>query len=129
MQSFPVKTDGHTYYFCPVSAKGMKTFARLGAPQFASLVKRAGGNLVSKFKKIKMQKKNNRGPNKATILGCNEKCAANGSLPVGVVECNRINHVPVALQSVHVGARGRVPNSTCPVIAPSYEPGEKPNKQ
>lgn len=39
----------HTYDFCRVSAKGVETFARLGAPELARLVERAGGDLVPKF--------------------------------------------------------------------------------
>lgn len=43
------KLDCCTYYFRHVSAKGVKTFARLSTPQFAGLIEGAGGNLISKF--------------------------------------------------------------------------------
>lgn len=53
-----------------------------------------------------------------------QKFSWNSSLPIGVVECNCIYHIFVTLQCMQLCAWGCVPHSTCPVIAPSYEPTE-----
>lgn len=129
--NFSVKPDCHTYYFCHVSTKGMKTLARLSAPHFAGLIKRAGGNLVSKFQKDKIKQRKchlwgERPLWKAKYLQqCSQllwKFCWNSSLPIGVVEGDSKHHVCVTLQPVQLCAWGCVPNSACPVVAPRYKP-------
>lgn len=111
----------------------MKTFPSLSAPQFAGLVERARCNLVSKFNKEERQQGNMNFSAETLLWMLNwatpfsrtlQKFSRKGSLPVGVVERDRIHHVSVTLQHVQLRARGRVPDSACPVITPSYEPAE-----